>query len=303
MVDAHKNFAYSLVATAPSPATTGTSLVVTAGEGTLFPAVPFNAVIWPAGAAPTSTNAEIVRVTGIATDTFTITRTQESTSARTVVVGDQIAAAITALTLTDAEGSPALATPAIVLGSTAAAGAAATVIRSDSTIAAFDAVAPSTQAFADAAAVGTAAFAARRDHKHAMPAIATAATQEAGTDAVNPVVASVQHRHPSAAKFWVVWTGNSTTILASYNMTSIADTGPGDADGTIATDFSSASWCGVMQILDTSSGWVATTTTGAGFDARAAGTFGVTCAGVVDGGTVNVSEPDEWMVMGFGDHA
>lgn len=62
------------------------------------------------------------------------------------------------------------ATPAIVLGSSAAAGAASTVIRSDSTIAAFDATNPTTQAFGDSAAVGTAAFAARRDHKHAMPA-------------------------------------------------------------------------------------------------------------------------------------
>lgn len=66
--------------------------------------------------------------------------------------------------------SVSYATPAVVLGSSAAAGAASTVIRSDSTIAAFDATAPTTQAFGDAAAVGTAAFAARRDHKHAMPA-------------------------------------------------------------------------------------------------------------------------------------
>ncbi len=63
-----------------------------------------------------------------------------------------------------------LATPAIVLGSSAAAGAASTLIRSDATIAAFDATNPTTQAFGDAAAVGTAAFAARRDHKHAMMA-------------------------------------------------------------------------------------------------------------------------------------
>lgn len=103
MADAHKNFAASLVATAPSPASSGTSLVVTTGEGTKFPAVPFNAVIWPTGALPTTANAEIVRVTAISTDTFTITRTQESTSARTVVVGDQIAASLTAKTLTDVE--------------------------------------------------------------------------------------------------------------------------------------------------------------------------------------------------------
>jgi hypothetical protein len=103
MVDAHKNFAYSLVATAPVPATTGTSLVVSGGQGTLFPTVPFNATIWPTNAQPLSTNAEIITVTNITDDTFTIVRAQEGTSSRTVIVGDQIAATITAKTLVDAE--------------------------------------------------------------------------------------------------------------------------------------------------------------------------------------------------------
>lgn len=102
--DTHKNFAYSTVLTAPSPASSGTSLVVQSTDGTKFPAVPFNAVIWPVGLQPTPSNAEIVRVTNISTDTFTITRIQESTSARTVVVGDQISAAITNKTFTDIEG-------------------------------------------------------------------------------------------------------------------------------------------------------------------------------------------------------
>jgi hypothetical protein len=103
MADAHANFAYSTVATAPSPATSGTSLVVASGQGALFPTPPFNATVWPTGAQPLSTNAEIVRVTNISTDTLTITRTQEGTSARTIVVGDQIAASITAKTFTDIE--------------------------------------------------------------------------------------------------------------------------------------------------------------------------------------------------------
>ena len=101
--DAHKNFAYSTIATAPAPATTGTSLVVQASDGTKFPTVPFNATIWPSGTNPTTANAEIVRVTAIAGDTFTITRIQEGTSARTVIVGDQIAATITVKSLTDIE--------------------------------------------------------------------------------------------------------------------------------------------------------------------------------------------------------
>lgn len=101
MPDARKNFAVSTVATAPSPASSGTSLVVASGEGTKFPAASFNATIWPARAQPTSANAEIVRVTAVSTDTFTITRAQEGSGARTVVVGDQIAQTVTARSLDD----------------------------------------------------------------------------------------------------------------------------------------------------------------------------------------------------------
>jgi hypothetical protein len=106
IVDAKKNFAYSAVATAPSPATTGTSLVVTASDGTKFPAPPFNVTVWPTGQQPTVANAEIVRVTNIATDTLTIVREQEGTTARTIVVGDQIAAAVTLKVLSDLESEP-----------------------------------------------------------------------------------------------------------------------------------------------------------------------------------------------------
>lgn len=73
-------------------------------------------------------------------------------------------------------------TPAIVLGTAAAAGSIDEAIRRDSTIIAFDATAPTTQAFGDAAATGAAAIAARRDHKHAMPAnpVTEAAVQAVG---------------------------------------------------------------------------------------------------------------------------
>jgi hypothetical protein len=105
MGDAHKNFAYSLVATAPSPASSGTSLVCTAADGAKFPLPPFNMTIWPAGAQPLTSNAEEVTVNAISTDTFTIVRAQEGSSARTVVVGDQIGATISAKTLNDVEGN------------------------------------------------------------------------------------------------------------------------------------------------------------------------------------------------------
>lgn len=103
MADARNNFATSTVVTAPSPASSGTSLVVTAGHGARFPAAPFNAVIAPAGSAPDPTNAEIVRVTAVSTDTLTITRAQEGTAARTVVAGDVVAAVVTKKTIDDLE--------------------------------------------------------------------------------------------------------------------------------------------------------------------------------------------------------
>lgn len=68
------------------------------------------------------------------------------------------------------EHTGVFATPVITLGTAAASGSALTTVRSDSTIVAFDATVPVAQAFGDAAATGSAAVAARRDHKHAMPA-------------------------------------------------------------------------------------------------------------------------------------
>lgn len=101
--DNHANLAVSTIATQPSPATSGTSLVVASGDGAIFPAAPFNATIWPADETPTLANAEIIRVTGKSTDTLTIVRAQEGTTARVVGAGDQICATVTAKMLTDIE--------------------------------------------------------------------------------------------------------------------------------------------------------------------------------------------------------
>jgi hypothetical protein len=104
--DAHANFGVSSVAVAPSPATTGTSLTVATGEGTRFPAAPFNATLAPSGVLATPANAEIVRVTARSGDVLTITRAQEGSVARAVVVGDLCVASITAKALQDIETMP-----------------------------------------------------------------------------------------------------------------------------------------------------------------------------------------------------
>jgi hypothetical protein len=100
-MDELKNLAIGIILTPPSPPSSGLSLVVQSGQGTRFPTTPFNATIWPVNTLPTPANAEIVRVTGVASDTFTIVREQESTSARTILAGDIIAASITKKTFDD----------------------------------------------------------------------------------------------------------------------------------------------------------------------------------------------------------
>ena len=70
---------------------------------------------------------------------------------------------------------------------------------------------------------------------------ATQADQETSTSTTTYVSPGRQQFHPASAKAWVKFTTVTTTsILASYNITSLTDNGTGDTTITIATDFSSA---------------------------------------------------------------
>lgn len=128
MADAHKNFAYSTITGTASvgdnndPGTNGTVFYIASGDYTYFPAVPFNATIWPTGKQPTSTNAEIVRVTAMSNEKFTISRQQEGTAVRNILHTDQIAAAITAKTMVDAENPITSWSPYVLNGSNSATG-------------------------------------------------------------------------------------------------------------------------------------------------------------------------------------
>lgn len=107
--DAIENFVATTVATAPSPATTGTSLVVASGTGGNFPTPPFDAVTWPSTGSPTASTAEIVRVTNIVTDTLTIVRGAQTgndsggLSNATIAVGWNIARCVMAKDLLDTQ--------------------------------------------------------------------------------------------------------------------------------------------------------------------------------------------------------
>lgn len=75
-----------------------------------------------------------------------------------------------------------------------------------------------------------------------IPVLSTQADMETGTSTTTFVTPGRAQFHPSAAKAWVNYIRSTTTINASYNITSVTDNGTGDITVNIATDFSSANW-------------------------------------------------------------
>lgn len=78
--------------------------------------------------------------------------------------------------------------------------------------------------------------------------VATQTEQEGGTSNKSFVTPGNQHQHPSAAKCWGKANGAGTSLLVSYNVTGISDTGTGRLGVTVATDFSSANYSLVASI-------------------------------------------------------
>lgn len=119
----------------------------------------------------------------------------------------------------------------------------------------FDATVPSTQAFGDAASAGSAAVAARRDHKHAMPAAekdTTAVTgilkgngsaisaASAGTDYQSPLTADTHYLTPgTAASTYEPKKGDDDNFVTDAEKTKLSNlsgtnTGDQDLSGLIA---------------------------------------------------------------------
>jgi hypothetical protein len=96
-VDAIGVLDYGIVATAPSPATSGTSLVLQTGQGANFPSGTFDVLLWAADTIPTMGTAEISRAS-VSGDTinFSGTRGKYGTTAQSVAEGWQVSQVFTA---------------------------------------------------------------------------------------------------------------------------------------------------------------------------------------------------------------
>lgn len=84
-----RDYAAGIVSVPPSPATSGTSITLQAGEGAFMPPVPFNATLAPTGVLTNLASSEKVLVTARPGngDTFTIVRAQGETTAKSVAQG------------------------------------------------------------------------------------------------------------------------------------------------------------------------------------------------------------------------
>jgi H-type lectin domain len=89
-----KDGATGTVLTAPSPATTGTTIVLQAGEGARFPTPPFYVIAHPNNQIPVVSAAEKLLVTAISTDTLTVVRAQGIYTAKNIDAGWRISNAI-----------------------------------------------------------------------------------------------------------------------------------------------------------------------------------------------------------------
>lgn len=122
-------------------------------------------------------------------------------------------------------------------------------------------------------------------------AVATQSDQETATSTTTAVSPGRQHFHPSAAKCWLNC-DNAGTINASYNITSITDTGTGVVTVTIATDFSSANYA--LTVSGDTSNLTIT------FASLAAGSFVINS---LYPHTLAATDSTKYCAIAFGDHA
>jgi hypothetical protein len=122
---------------------------------------------------------------------------------------------------------------------------------------------------------------------------ATQSDQETGTSTTTVVTPGRQQFHQSAAKAWlfVAVSGGTPTLAASYNITSISDTGVGILGVTIGTDFSSGSYAMAGSVAPVNFGEMLSSS------GRAAGSINLACGSAAAG----FVDPVSYDAVFFGD--
>ena len=191
-----------------------TSLTVTAGQGALFPTLAGSAYFYCTLSNTAGTTIEIVKVTARSTDTFTIVRAQDNTTASAFSAGDKVELRLTAIDLqnfpqldstnTFAQAQTFTSPIAVASGGTGSstlAGAGIPVVSANNTF-------TGTQTFTGSTTVLGAVF---QDAAEVSTVSATAAT---GTINYDVTTQSVLYYTTDASANWTVnIRGNGTTSL------------------------------------------------------------------------------------------
>ena len=152
-------------------------------------------------------------------------------------------------------------------------------MRRDDTILAFDATAPTTQAFSDAAAVGSATVAARRDHKHAMMAAPTSVSGNAGTVTNATLTTAVTVNGGTLTLTANAANTSVLTIGAGAVSVSGANTGDNAANSTYSSDYRAANFVAGTNYL-APNGSAASLTSFPTLNQNTTGSAGLTVAAV-----------------------
>lgn len=154
----------------------------------------------------------------------------------------------------------------------------------------------------DATGAVVQASAAASDTAPGVVQLALQSDQETATSTTLAVTPGRQQFHPSAAKFWVKSAGGSTTVNASYNTTSVANTATGRMTVTIGNDFSSVNWCCQVS-TEPASNSTAVANRRIPCVANAGQAAGTVEVNAWDATATNnaLANPTSWYVAGFGD--
>jgi len=157
-----------------------------------------------------------------------------------------------------------LATPAFTLGVTNTAGAASTAVSSNSTLLAFDTTVPTTIAYSDSAATGSAVVSSRRDHTHGMAASgatteATKAQVEAQTAAAVYVPPDLLINSPGVSVAWAKVAADGSDTYLQHNVSGLAKTSTGNYTITFDVDMSDNGYAVVLSCSNTATAFFTST--------------------------------------------
>lgn len=141
-------------------------------------------------------------------------------------------------------------------------------VRTDATVAVFDANLPDAITFGQSGAAGSAAVASRRDHAHAMaadpsPSEATKTQMENETAGTIYVPPDLMRNSPGVSVAWAKVAADGSDTYLQYNVSSLANPSTGTYTITFDDDMSDNGYAVALSCSNTASAYVTSTSAAA----------------------------------------